>query len=324
MKSALIVGYGSMGRRRIRILKSLIPDIKIICVEKNPERLKAASDEGLTGCESLDEALALQPDYAFVCTSPGHHADIIMSIIEHGISVFTELNLVPDKYEELISTAEKHNAKIFMSSTMLYDKKIQAIMDIVKNANEPLSYIYHIGQYLPDWHPWESYKNFFIGKEETNGVREIYAIQLPWIVKTFGPVKKLQSASQKQTSLDIDFDDSYIATMQHENGDHGVFVADVVSRNAVQYLEIMGENTYVTWNGKPDGLLYFDKEKGEMAELHTYEKEEHIEGYADNVFENEYVDEVKAFLDYVEEDKQPLYTLKDDKYVLSLIDKIGA
>ena len=35
-----------------------------------------------------------------------------------------------------------------------------------------------LGQYLPDWHPWESYKSFFVSNKKTNGCRELFAIEL--------------------------------------------------------------------------------------------------------------------------------------------------
>ena len=324
MKCAVIVGYGSMGRRRIRIVKSLVPGIEIVCVDQNPERVQAAKNDGYIGVSSIEESFQYEPELGFVCTSPGHHAEIILELVGHGISVFTELNLIPDKYDDILEAAKENNVKVFMSSTMLYDRQVRSIIDVIKGVKEPLCYIYHIGQYLPDWHPWESYKNFFIGRKETNGIREIYAIQLPWIVKAFGKVKHVSSLAQKQTELEIDYKDSFIASFQHETGNHGVFVADVVARDAVQYLEVIGEHVYIKWNGQPDGLVSFDKEKGEMKNLLTYEHSEHIEGYASNIYENEYVDEVQAFLDFVENGKEPLYTLEDDKYILSLIDDIGA
>ena len=152
MKCAVIVGYGSMGRRRIRIMKSLVPGIEIVCVDQNPERVQAAKNDGYISVLTLEESYQYKPEIGFVCTSPGHHAEIILELLQHGISVFTELNLIPDKYDEILTTSKENSAKVFMSSTMLYDKQVKTILDEIKEIKEPLSYIYHIGQYLPDWH----------------------------------------------------------------------------------------------------------------------------------------------------------------------------
>ena len=34
-------------------------------------------------------------------------------------------------------------------------------------VGRPLTFTYQSGQYLPDWHPWESYKEFYVSKRET-------------------------------------------------------------------------------------------------------------------------------------------------------------
>lgn len=100
------------------------------------------------------------------------------------IPVFTELNLVSDGYEEF--TKDEYDNRLFLSSTLLYRKDIQYIKDRV--GEERVNYVYHVGQYLPDWHPWESYKDFFVGDKRTNGCREIMAIDLPWIESAFGKI----------------------------------------------------------------------------------------------------------------------------------------
>lgn len=320
----LVVGYGSMGRRRIRLLKKLFKDenVVFICVDNNEKRLEQISQDGYLGFANLSDAIKDNPDMAFVCTSPGHHAEIILEIIDAGIDVFTELNLLTNKYDEIIKKAKIKGVKVFMSNTMLYDKQILAIMDKVKEKRENYSYIYHVGQYLPDWHPWESYKDFFIGNKSTNGCREILAIQLPWIIKLFGAVDEISVVRKKNTGLDIDFEDTYIITLMHKNGNTGVFVCDVLARKAVQYLEIMGEHNHIIWNGTVETLFAFNDNSKQMEKMPSYEAVEHVDGYADIINEDQYFDEIKAFIDWRNGGFNPAYTLEDDKYVLDLIDEI--
>ena len=320
----LVVGYGSMGRRRIRLLNKLFKDdtIVFICVDNNKKRLEQIRQDGYGGFSSLSEAIEEKPDVAFVCTSPGHHAEIILQIIDAGIDVFTELNLLTNKYDEIVEKARDKGVKVFMSNTMLYDKQILAIMNKIKEKRENYTYIYHVGQYLPDWHPWESYKDFFIGNKSTNGCREILAIQLPWLVKLFGSVDKISVVRKKNTGLDIDFEDTYIITLIHESGNTGVFVCDVLARKAVQYLEIMGEHNHIIWNGTVETLLAFNDNSKQMEKMNSYDVVEHMDGYADIINEDQYFDEIKAFIDWRNGGPNPAYTLEDDKYILDLIDEI--
>ena len=318
----LVVGYGSMGRRRIRLYKQLDKDAQFICVDSNLDRIKQIKEDGHIAYSDLNEALKAKPDLAFVSTSPLSHAAIIPILLQNKINTFTEINLSSKNYDQMISLAMKNHVKLFLSSTMLYKKQIKKIKELIQKETQPLTYIYHIGQYLSDWHPWESYKDFFIGKKESNGCREIYAIQLPWIVDTFGDVSNLTVVSQKSTNLEIDYDDSYITTFEHKNGNKGVFVVDVVSRVATTYLEVIGENIHLTWDGSNDGLKIFNIAEKKVETFIAYKNEVHNENYAANIVENTYLDEIKDFISYVQNGTEPKWSIQKDYAVLDLIDKI--
>lgn len=318
----LVIGYGSMGRRRIRLYKQIDKDATFFCVDSNPERIKQIEADGYISYTDLLEAINEKPDFAFVSTSPLSHANIIPILLQNSINTFTEINLWSKNYNQMISLAKKNGVKLFLSSTMLYKKQIQKIKELIQTQKAPVTYIYHIGQYLPDWHPWESYKDFFIGKKESNGCREIYAIQLPWLIDTFGSVEKMNKISHKSTQLEIDFDDSYITTFEHSNGSKGVFVVDVVSRVATTYLEIIGEKIHITWDGSNDGLKIYNIEKKEIETFTAYENLEHNENYAANIIENTYLDEIKDFISYMNNETEPKWSIEKDYEILNLIDKI--
>ena len=320
--NVLVVGYGSMGRRRIRLYKQLDKNAEFICVDSNSERIKQIKDDGHIAYADLKEAIKENPDYAFVCTSPLSHAAIIPILLKNKINTFTEINLSSKNYDEMIQLAKENDVKLFLSSTMIYKKQIQKIKELVQKEVQPLTYIYHIGQYLPDWHPWESYKDFFIGKKESNGCREIYAIQLPWIIDTFGEVERVNKTSHKTTKLEIDYDDSYITTFEHKNGSKGVFVVDIVSRVATTYLEIIGENLHITWDGSNDGLKIYNINERKVERFMAYENLEHNEKYAVNIVENTYLDEIKDFVSFILNGTEPKWSIQKDYYVLGLIDKI--
>ena len=319
---ALVIGLGSMGKRRIRLMKGIDPSVEIIGVDTNPERRAQVEEMGHKTYRTIDDARCEKPDLAFVSTSPTSHYAIIKSLLGYKINTFTELNLVSDGYEELMSMAKESGTVLFLSSTMLYRGEIRYIMEQVENFKKPVSYIYHIGQYLPDWHPWEDYRNFFIGWKRTNGCREIMGIELPWLIETFGKVKSVHSVSQRMTELDIDFDDKYFITLTHEDGTQGVLAVDVVCPKAVRYLEVFGENLHLFWEGNPKALYKFNHDTGEKEFINTYETFEHMDGYSDNIVENAYVDEMKNFLEVVNGREQPKYSYEKDLYTISVMDKI--
>lgn len=322
----LVVGLGSMGKRRIRLLKKYFPGTQVFGVDTSEERRQGAKEEfGIETSPELKAALAAYPaDGVFVCTSPLYHRAIIMEALAAGKHVFTEINLLRDGYEEMIARAKEKNVKLFLSSTMNYRREIRYIQAEVRKQTGKLNYIYHVGQYLPDWHPWENYKNFFVGDKRTNGVREIMAIQFPWILKTFGPAESFNALSGNLTKLEIDYPDSFLLLVQHAGGHAGVLCFDIVSRSASTKLEIIGENLHMLWGGTPDSLQHLNLEQKAFATVRLYEEIDKHSGYSANIIENAYVDEIQAFMELVETGKQPVYTFADDLETLSLIDSIEA
>ena len=319
---ALIVGLGSMGKRRIRLLRGIDKNAEIIGVDTNPERRAHVEEMGCKTYRTIEEAAAEKPEAAFVCTSPGAHYPIIKDLLSYKINTFTELNLVSDGYEELMSAAKENNTVLFLSSTMLYRGEINYIQNRVKNFDKPVSYIYHIGQYLPDWHPWESYKNFFVSNKRTNGCRELFGIELPWIIETFGKIKEIYSTADKMTDLEIDFPDRFFVTITHENGTKGILAIDVVSPKAVRNLEVFGEGMHLFWEGNPKTLYDFNVETKEKEFINTYESFEHDSRYSDNIVENAYVDEMQNFIGVIKGLEQPKYSYEKDLYTIKIMDEI--
>ena len=149
-------------------------------------------------------------DAALVCTAPITHAKIIGELLDAGLPVFTELNLVDDGYDELTAKAREKGLPLFLSSTMLYRAETQYIKAQVAAFKKPVNYIYHIGQYLPDWHPWENYKNFFVGDKRTGGVREIFGIDWDGAAGDKVPVDTYESFEHDSRYSDNIVENAYV------------------------------------------------------------------------------------------------------------------
>ena len=319
----LIVGLGSMGKRRARLIKGIDPNAEVFGVDTSADRRAEAQSLGITPFESIDQAVAAQKlDGALVCTAPITHAGIISQLLDAGLSVFTELNLVSDGYAENMQKAKDKGLTLFLSSTMLYRGETQYIKGQVEQFAKPVNYIYHIGQYLPDWHPWESYKNFFVGDKRTGGVREVFGVDLPWLLDTFGPVKSIHVEKDKISELEIDYPDSYFVTLRHENGTKGMLAVDVVSPKAVRNFECFGEGLHLFWEGNPKALYHFNHETGEKELVNTYASFEHDPRYSDNIVENAYVDELRNFFGVLAGKETPRYSFEKDLETIDLIERI--
>jgi predicted dehydrogenase len=321
----LVVGLGSMGKRRINLLKNNFININIAGVDLNYERREQV--EALYNIKTYgDFSDAIKnhyPDAVIICTAPLSHGDLILESIRNGLHVFSEINLVSDKYEDIILEADKKDVKLFLSSTLLYRKEIEIIKSYVCKDKYKINYRYHVGQYLPDWHPWEDYRDFFVGDKRTNGCREILAIDMPWIIDIFGKIKKIDVMKDKMSSLQIDYPDTFFILLEHENGNKGVLLVDVVSRKAVRELLVYSENLYITWDGTPNGIFKYNLDNKRMDNIKSYDSFEKDDNYSPNIIENAYLEELKVFISKIQKNQNhERYTFNDDKYTLQIINRI--
>lgn len=318
-----VIGLGSMGKRRIGILQNY--PVEIIGIDNNPDRRDEANKKcGITTTDSLNQCKINVGDCAVICTSPLSHNTIIHECLEKGLHVFSEINLVSDGYKENIQLAKSKNLVLFLSSTFLYRSETQYLINRVHQVETPINYIYHVGQYLPDWHPWESYNQFFVGNKKTNGCREIFAIELPWIISCFGEIESLSVKKRNLSGLELSYNDTYLVVIQHKNGTLGMFAVDVVSRSAVRRMEIYGENIHLIWNGLPDSVFDYDFEQKAFQNIVLGEAE-HKDGYASFVSENPYKEEIKEFFGCIKNtEKESRWSFEKDLEVLDVINKIEA
>lgn len=329
--NVIVIGLGSMGKRRIRLLKEYMNENgekssiqKIVGLDFNADRCRECEElYEIETYSSLEEACQnVNLDCAVISTAPLSHAKIIEECLNRNLHVFTELNLVSDQYEENISLAKGKNKVLFLSSTFLYRKEIQYIIEKVKKENFSGMYRYHIGQYLPEWHPWESYKNFFAGNKRSNGCREIFAVEMPWLVECFGKIKKIHVIHKKISELEIDYDDCYQVFLEHESGVVGNLTVDIVTPKTGRELEVWQEKFCITWNGTPDTLKEYSKDTNQMEEIALYDSVNHQEGYNRFVVENAYYDELVNYIQKIQGEEEALYSFEKDKEILEIIDRI--
>lgn len=322
----VVIGLGSMGKRRIRLIKKYDATANIIGIDTNAERRSASQEEyNIETSESLENVLQFnEVACAFICTSPLSHSNLINFCLKNNLHVFTELNLVVDKYDENVNLAQKKNKILFLSSTFLYREEIKKIDKMVKKQIKNINYTYHVGQYLPDWHPWESFKDFFVGDKRTNGCREIFAIELPWIIEVFGEIETILVRKGKMSSLNLDYYDNYMVIIEHTSGHRGMVAVDIVSRKPVRNLEVFGEDIYLSWDGSAEGLKIINLENQEEVNINLYEKVDQLNQYSKFVVENAYYDEIVSFFETIKHNIEPIYNFDKDKNVLELIDRIEA
>lgn len=221
-KKVLIVGVGSMGERRLRIMRKW-GRFEIGLVDRIEGRAKSAAEKfDVRYFESLEDSISsFRPDVALVCTSPESHIDIARTLASLGIDCFIEASVVDqEKIADLSRLALKNNSIVLPSCTMKFFPLPIAVERLVAQEGLPsiLSISYHTGQRLEDWHPWESIENYYVSKHETGGCRELVPFELTWLNGIFGFPRVICAAKGKTSDISADIDDFYSVTLKYPQG----------------------------------------------------------------------------------------------------------
>lgn len=320
MNEYLVMGLGSMGKRRIRCLNALgVKSEDIWGMDIRDDRCKEAQSKYGIKIASSEEDI----DFSWICAiivslPPDIHEVGVDIAVKYNKPVFVEASVLLEETREI----EKKTKNIFIapSCTFIFHPMIKEVKRIVESGRlgKVCNFSYHSGQYLPDWHPWEDVKDFYVSERKTGGAREIVPYELTWITDVFGIPNDIKGYFRRTGDVGCNIEDSYVCTLDYGDMVGGLLV-DVMSRYPARNLIVNFQNGQIQWKWDDKRLKIYDAEMG----IDTYidqPKRLHEDGYADMIDEKMYIDEIDAFIKGIDSrETYPNYIQKDIK-VLQLLD----
>lgn len=318
----LVIGLGSMGKRRIRCLKS-IGNVEIEGIDYRQDRRHEVMEKyHITVYPSLMDV----PDFKIydawiISVSPESHMQYANLAVENSIPCFVEASVVWDGMPELIEKVkQREGVMVCPSCTMRFMPSVKTIKRIIDKGDlgKITNFSYHSGQYLTDWHPWEKVSDFYVSSRDTGGCREIVPFEMTWLNWIFGEIKFLTGFHTKRLDWQVDIDDVYSMVLQYKSGIVGSLVVDVISRNATRSLIVNGDRGQLIWDWNDKQVkVYQADEKRWIVYLDPEGHGEH--GYHSNIHEEPYVEEMDMFLKSVRNELSFPNTLEDDYRVLKYL-----
>ncbi len=249
---ALVVGYGSVGRRHAENLRALgVREIFFL-------RHKSTEDLPPRHLRSWSEALKTKPDFAIIANPTSLHIPAALRLAAAGIHLFMEkplshnlvgvtrlLNLVNKKH---LITMVGYNFR-FHPQLLKIKKLLQegAIGKVVGARAEA-------GQYLPDWHPGEDYRQGYAACAVLGGGVILTLIhEIDYLIWLIGAPQAIFCLADKISNLKIDVEDVAEILIKFSKGTTGEVHLDYLQRIPRRTLEIIGEQGTILWN-------YFDGE----------------------------------------------------------------
>jgi predicted dehydrogenase len=228
----LIAGLGAIGQRHARNLRALCG---------NAFELTAYRSRGLThvvtetlgrddahdveqalgiaaSFADLDTALAAKPDAVFVCTPTSLHLSVALRAAEAGCHVFVEkpVSHTLDGVTRLAAAVRRHSLVAVVGCQWRFHPCVVRLRDMLARGTlgslETAEIDY--AEYLPDWHPYEDYRESYAARSALGGgvvLTQIHDYDLAWWL--FGPVSSVRATGGHLSDLEIDVEDTVEATL---------------------------------------------------------------------------------------------------------------
>jgi predicted dehydrogenase len=316
MDSILIVGLGSIGRRHSRVFKAQ-GIARIAGADLRQDRLDQARNEvGLTELATDYRELLKKSRFdAVLITLPtAYHTPVIKAAAEAGCNVFIEkpVAAVQDGLDEVEKILTTKKLSSYVAYCYRFAPSAERVYEIVKSGRlgRILSARLEISTYLPDWHPWEDYRHFYMSHIKQGGgarLDESHGIDLlRWM---FGDIKSVYSLVDKVSDLEIDSDDLTAMVLRFQSGVIAEAHFDLLGRVPRVGMELIGAN----------GTLLWDRIAGKIDIYDSEDKKWVAEDFGKDDFVKSYDRQAAHFIACIRSGTTPRTTLADGRKTLAVL-----
>lgn len=250
MPRILIAGLGSIGQRHLRNLVALgVDDIFLLRTKDEPIQ----DFPQLAVFTSLEDALQQKPDAVIVSNPTAHHLDVALPAAQAGCHLFIEkpLSHTWEHVEELLKIAKAKNTIGLVGFDMHFDPGLRKVRELI--ARETIGHLTaiqaQVGQYLPDWHPWEDYRHGVSARTEMGGGVILDLIhEIDYVRWLMGETSQVTCMKGRISHLEIETEDTAAILLRFESGAIGTINLDYIQRIISRSCRIIGEEGTIFWD----------------------------------------------------------------------------
>jgi predicted dehydrogenase len=237
---------GNLRKLGVQTLSALDPD---------KDRLRPAVEElGARGFSDLDQALhQAKPDVVLICTPPAFHVSQALQAVRSGAHVFIEKPLSDrmDGGDELSEEAGRRKRVVQVGYNLRFNPGLRKLKEFVEQTEvgRILWGRVEVGQYLPDWRPWQDYRRSYSARRELGGGIILDAShEIDYVMWLLGRPVELACMAGRVSSLDVDVEDCATILLRFASGSQVDVHMDFVQREYSRSCLLVGEQGKLQWN----------------------------------------------------------------------------
>jgi predicted dehydrogenase len=223
---------GGIGQRHARNLRSILGDrLELLAyrvrglshvvtakLEADATRNVEAA-HGIRAIPDLDAALAERPEIAFICNPSSMHVATAAACLNAGCDVFIEKPLSDslEGVDALIRAADERHRIAMVGYQLRFHPCLRKLASVIESGvlGHILSVRAVVGEYLPNWHPYEDYRQGYAARTNLGGGVILTQIhEFDYLCSLFGLPRKVYAIGGHWSDLEIDAEDTASVLME--------------------------------------------------------------------------------------------------------------
>lgn len=287
----LFVGLGGIGQRHLRNLRTLLGDEVEFHAYRQQRSSQVLTDEmevesgsdleskyRLRVFADLNEALMERPEVVIISNPTSLHLAVARAAAGAGCHLFIEKPLAHEMngVADLLDLIDSKKLVTLVGYQWRFHPCLIALRDVLQaNAiGRVIAVRARFGEYLPNWHPYEDYRQSYAARRELGGgvlLTQIHDFDyLGWL---FGWPRRLFCIGGKLSNLEIDVEDTASTLMECEVAGRTVPIhlqQDYLTNPGERSCEVVGESGKISAN-LADGILQVWTAGGKLASQERFD-----------------------------------------------------
>jgi predicted dehydrogenase len=303
----LVAGLGSIGRRHFRNLRAL-GENDIILLRSHKATLP--DDELASFPVETNVVAALRkhrPEAVIVANPTAMHLDVAIPAAEAGCHLLLEKPISGslERVEQLESAVKRSGSRILVGFQFRFHPTLKKAAEIILSGSlgKVLTIHAYWGEYMPNWHPWEDYRQTYAAREDLGGgVIRTLTHPLDYVRWLAGEVTEVRALSGHISPLEMDVEDVAEIGLR--------FASGAIGGVHVNYVGTQGT---LRWDNS-DGFLTFHRTSQLFGTSSSNPPAPVVEtflppdGFERNVM---FLEQMKHFLAIARGEVEPICTLRD-------------
>ena len=306
----LIAGLGSAGQRHAQNLHDLGHELLAYRVRGDPFQLVFPE------YRDLGRALDQRPDVVFVTNPTSLHLPVALTAAKRGCHLFIEkpLSHTLEGVAELKTAVRARGLTAMVGCQLRFHPLLIQARQLLQDGaiGRVVSARIHAGEYLPDWHPDEDYRQGYSARQDLGGGVILTVIhELDYAQWLFGEVERVTAVVAHRSALEIDVEDNADVILETVSGAAVHVHLDYLQRPPARGMTVIGEGGTLEWDYYAGSLRWWRASAGRWESVQQPVDHEQMRTQL-------FIDELKHFLDCIERGVEPRIPLSEGERALDL------